>query len=227
MRFLATLSGAVLALVMTATAVQAAELVTNGDFATGDFTGWTLYTTASGSLGPAPAPQVSSFDVTGSGASLAAELQVGREPNAGAHAGGGIFQSITTVNGLLTFSADFASFASTIANQSGGLFSVLLDGVTLNSFDTGSIDDFAIERGTLAFSTLVTAGTHVLSLQATRPFTTGSPNPLYGRTPFQYFDNISATQGAVPEPATWGLMIMGFGLAGGALRRRARIANLA
>ncbi|MBV1689319.1 PEPxxWA-CTERM sorting domain-containing protein [Novosphingobium sp. G106] len=30
------------------------------------------------------------------------------------------------------------------------------------------------------------------------------------------------TGGAVPEPATWGLMILGIGLAGGALRRRQR-----
>ncbi len=204
--------------------------MSNGDFATGDFTGWTLYTTTNGVIGPAPAPQVTSFDVTGSGASTAAEFQVGRAVfDNGGNGGGGIFQSITTINGLLTFSADFASFSSSSNNGSGGLFSVLLDGMTLNSFDTGSIDGGAIERGSLAFSTNVTAGTHVLSLQATRPFTTGTPFPVYGRTPFQYFDNISATQGggAVPEPATWGLMITGFGLAGGALRRRARTANLA
>jgi hypothetical protein len=30
--------------------------------------------------------------------------------------------------------------------------------------------------------------------------------------------------GAVPEPATWGLMIVGFGLVGGAMRRRAAVA---
>jgi hypothetical protein len=29
--------------------------------------------------------------------------------------------------------------------------------------------------------------------------------------------------GAVPEPATWGLMILGFGLVGGAMRRRQKI----
>jgi len=34
------------------------------------------------------------------------------------------------------------------------------------------------------------------------------------------FDNIVATDAAVPEPATWALMIAGFGLAGGVLRRR-------
>lgn len=36
-----------------------------------------------------------------------------------------------------------------------------------------------------------------------------------------YIDNIRL-ESAVPEPATWGLMILGFGLVGGVLRRRPR-----
>ena len=34
-----------------------------------------------------------------------------------------------------------------------------------------------------------------------------------------FFDNISVST-AVPEPATWAMMIMGFGVAGALLRRR-------
>jgi hypothetical protein len=30
--------------------------------------------------------------------------------------------------------------------------------------------------------------------------------------------------GAVPEPATWAMMVMGFGLVGGAMRRRRKVA---
>jgi hypothetical protein len=37
-------------------------------------------------------------------------------------------------------------------------------------------------------------------------------------------DNFSLTIAAVPEPATWGFMILGFGLVGGALRRRRTLA---
>ena len=41
---------------------------------------------------------------------------------------------------------------------------------------------------------------------------------------FNWIDSISitldSTNGAVPEPATWGLMIAGFGLVGAAMRRR-------
>ena len=217
MRTFQILGGALMALAL-ATSASATQLVTNGDFATGDFTGWSFFN--DGDLGHPPAPQVTSFDVSGSGASLAAEFQVGQFPGTGVPGGGGIGQSITTTAGLLTFSADFAAFTFlNIANGSGGLFSVLLDGVTLDSFDTGLIDGLSVERGSLAFSATVTAGSHLLQLQATRPFTNGGG---YRATPLQYFDNVSATQsgGAVPEPATWGLMIVGFGVTGAAIRRR-------
>ena len=35
-----------------------------------------------------------------------------------------------------------------------------------------------------------------------------------------HWDNLNATSGAVPEPASWALMLGGFGLVGGAMRRR-------
>lgn len=38
--------------------------------------------------------------------------------------------------------------------------------------------------------------------------------------------SISFDAAGVPEPATWALMIMGFGLAGGAMRRRVRQSNV-
>lgn len=41
------------------------------------------------------------------------------------------------------------------------------------------------------------------------------------------FDNITLLSSAVPEPATWAMMISGFGLIGGTLRRRAPKALLA
>lgn len=53
-----------------------------------------------------------------------------------------------------------------------------------------------------------------------------------GSDPFQLRVNeltfaANGATGAVPEPATWGLMIMGFGLAGAALRSRRRMATAA
>ncbi len=54
-------------------------------------------------------------------------------------------------------------------------------------------------------------------------FTTYEPDYFYGFTVFDVAgDNFSVTPlaGAVPEPASWAMMIAGIGLAGGALRRR-------
>ena len=39
-----------------------------------------------------------------------------------------------------------------------------------------------------------------------------------------YGGQLSFTPGAVPEPATWGMMILGFGMVGGAMRRRTTVA---
>jgi len=53
-------------------------------------------------------------------------------------------------------------------------------------------------------------------------FARGAPS---GQPPFALLDNVSLTgphAGAVPEPATWAMMIVGFGAVGGVMRRRAR-----
>src|SRR5437588_11523833 len=68
---------AVVVLGLTAVPASAA-IVTNGDFETGNLTGWTTFTTAGGTANAGSAPTVSSFDTTGSGASNAAQFNVGQ-----------------------------------------------------------------------------------------------------------------------------------------------------
>ena len=104
-------SAVALAFVMVAPATSAnAELILNGNFSTGDFTGWSLFTTANGTIGSNPDPRVTSFDVTGSGSQNAAEFQVGQiNFDFGHQEGGGLTQSITTLNGILQFSASIAA----------------------------------------------------------------------------------------------------------------------
>ena len=62
-----------------------AAIVTNGDFATGDFTGWTLFTTPNGGLGGSASglPAVTSFNVTGSGAQNAASSKSEKSSSTG------------------------------------------------------------------------------------------------------------------------------------------------
>jgi hypothetical protein len=190
-------------------ALSAAELVSNGGFTTGDFTDWTLFTTADGSLGSPPDPQVVMFNVTGGGAQDAAEFQVGQASPSAGQEGGGIRQDITTSAGLLNFSAAIASMTPTSThNAQAGVFSVLLDGTVEATDALGFINGDQTLMGTLAFSTSVTAGTHELEILITRPYTTDAITPL------QYVTDISATQGTVPETSTWAMMLLGFACLG-------------
>jgi hypothetical protein len=94
---------------------KANTLISNGDLATGNFTGWTLFTTsANGSLGFAPVADVTSFDVTGSGATNAARFQVGQviKNTANVPEGGGLMQGVHTSTATFMFTANVYSQSS-------------------------------------------------------------------------------------------------------------------
>jgi len=184
----------------------------NGNFSTGNFTDWTVAPTSNGSLGGG-LPIVTTFNVTGSGSTTAAEFEVGEvlNPGSGVQQGGSLSQNIVTGAGDLVFNADVAVTTSS-NNQAGGDFSVLLDGVTLDTFDVGYISVGDIDRGVLSFSDVVSAGTHDLEILITRPY--GNNNT----TPLEYVTNVTASVpgpgSTVPEPASLALVALGlFGLA--------------
>lgn len=219
-----------LAAVLTASALQAqaAQVLVNGDFESG-LTGWTSYVTANGTIAEIPSTptethvqvaSVASFNVTGASASNALFLNAGvvNPPYGLYQQGGGVWQKFTTTGGKASFSADIAAY--TRANSlSIGLVSVILDGVVKDSYDFGDANNTTL-RGTLNFSEFLTAGEHLLSLQATRRFA-----PARGVTS-QYFDNVSLNISAVPELSTWALMLTGLvGL--GCLAQRRRRASVA
>ncbi len=56
------------------------------------------------------------------------------------------------------------------------------------------------------------------------PFQTTGGNLIWqGLNNLTFTAELAAVGGAVPEPATWGLMIAGFGIAGAALRRKPKV----
>jgi hypothetical protein len=202
---------ALAAAVLTLLAAQEvkADLLVNGDFQTGDLTGWTTFTTANGSNGTG-LPDVVSFDTSGTGASLAAHFNIGQAVfNMGQPEGGGIFQDVATGAGTFTITGLLASQDSPMGpNSDLGTFSVLVDGVTEQTFQLGvSPGANAIVRDSfdVTFS-IATAGTHEIQFLITRPFTNG-----LGSTPEQYLDDLTLNgpSPSVPEPST--MLLGGFG----------------
>jgi hypothetical protein len=224
------LSCAAAVAVSIAGAAQAGPVLVNGNFQNG-LTGWTSYTTANGTIAESPstpgAPQpqaasVVSFDVKGTGASNALFLNAGKVNgpyNSLPGEGGGVSQVFTLATaGYASFTADIAALYTRTSGGLGiGVLSVLIDGVVYDSHDFGDVPGGTITlRSTLGFTTTLAAGEHTLSLLATRQFA-----PARGVTS-QYFDNVSLDVTAVPEPTTWAMMIVGFGMTGASLRYRRR-----
>ena len=111
-----------------------AATLTNGDFETGDLTGWTVFTSNNGALGGAGFPVVLVLDIKGDGVvSKSAAFKVGQRVFAGLDSspeGGGMYQTVTLNAGSVTLTADVAtSYASQRhwRNLSGGFFELMLD----------------------------------------------------------------------------------------------------
>ena len=82
----------------------------------------------------------------------------------------------------------------------------------------GGIND---PTGSGTFSVdLVSGQTYTMSVRNFGNLTNGGGLTAVGSAAAQFDWNIDYQSAAVPEPATWALMIGGFGLAGGMLRRR-------
>lgn len=112
-------------------------------------------------------------------------------------------------------------FANTASAISFGL-SASSPGVTINAYNSAggllqSLTGVASSSG-FAIQTLTATGVARVDIVGTFSSTFANSARIFG------IDNLTftpaATAGAVPEPATWAMMIVGFGLVGGAMRRR-------
>jgi hypothetical protein len=209
------------ALVLAMARDSQAQLV-NGDFETGDFTGWVLYTTPDGGLGD---PQVVPFDTAGTGTpSFSAQFEVGQtsgQIGGGPSQGGGILQHVTLGSGQLVIHLDIAA-ESVAVNGDGGTFRLLLDGLLVDSYAFGGIGIMGeygsvpeTKRSALSFSGAVEAGTHEIAIEIIR---VGGNLP--GVTPYEYLDNIVLSGTAVPEPSAPLFAAMGLVALAVEVRRR-------
>ena len=86
---------------------------------------------------------------------------------------------------------------------------------TANGSALGTVPLFTIGSGTSLFLTAEAAGAFTSIF--------GAPNLTGANVGFA---TVNAQTAAVPEPATWFMMLLGFGMAGIALRRRERLSAL-
>ncbi|PKB79283.1 MAG: hypothetical protein BZY88_14165 [SAR202 cluster bacterium Io17-Chloro-G9] len=177
------------------------NLLTNGDFETGDINGWTQFTTEFGSLG-AGYPMVGPFDTNGDGtATNSAQFSVGQSSayvkTAGVseNQGGGLYQTLDLAAGDYSLTADIAAGdeGSNYGNGKAGLFELLLDGVVMDSEDLGPIGANATKHSMLVAMPGVSAGMHEIRIRITRP--AGEATTLT-----QYLDNITLVQTGSTDP---------------------------
>jgi hypothetical protein len=176
------------ALTFLATGAHATtNLINNGSFETGDFTGWSLggdtdFTGVVGNFSGVN-PEDGNFQAyLGS---------VGSDTT--------LSQTFSDVAGqTYTTSLWMASFGGTPSD-----FGALLDGATELSINPVSAQGYT--QYTFSFTG---TGSDTLTI-----FSRNDPS-------YQLLDNVSVSGGAVPEPASWALMMSGLGLIGGILRSR-------
>jgi hypothetical protein len=167
----------------------AAATLTNGDFETGDLTGWTTFVTPNGTIGSTNGSSgpagVALFDTTGSGASYAAHFSVGEiagEVGNGPSEGGGIYQNVTVAAGTYVLSADIATDGG--FNADCGLYELIVDGHLVASHDFGECLAAGPYRSTLDATVPLSDGSHEIRILITRNYA-----PDFTMT--QYVDNVS------------------------------------
>jgi hypothetical protein len=194
-------------LLLFAMSVLAQGQLINGNFETGDLTGWTPFNTLHGGTG---GPQAVQFDTTGTGVpSFSAQFEVGETSGTigggGLGEGAGILQYITLGAGQLNIHLDIAAY-NPVPAADAGTFELLWDGNVVSTYAFGGSGFSQTRRSQLSYTSMVTAGVHEIAID----MRVGYGGAGYGYTPYQYLDNIVLEGTAVPEPSV--AMVLSFSL---------------
>ena len=123
----------------------------------------------------------------------------------------------------ITFAAPVTAFALDLGTFYG---TPIPPGVTPGAATTayGQPVQIGTSQGNFTFNTNTTQTMAFFGITSDTAFTSFTIHGLSNQTgASNVFDNVrygSAAAGAVPEPATWAMMIIGFGMVGASLRRR-------
>lgn len=236
---------ALAAATLVATPALAVELVSNGGFETvtnngsnfqvdefnnyGTVTGWTTSASPSGN----PYNILFRTPIATSGNALGEYAFTGQEylwalPSNTSDRGnfmaldgdtgvnGTFFQTLTGLVAGNTYDLTFDWATGQLASRTG----VTMEGLNVQ---IGSLNTFYgpivnPDMGSTPWTQVATQFTATGTSQVLSFLAIGSPN---GLPPVALLDNVSVRQ-AVPEPATWAMMLIGFGAVGASLRRRRR-----
>lgn len=174
-------------------AAAVTNLVVNGDFETGSFAGWTVTSTGL------------------NGASTTTITTVPAEVHTGTYAAK-----------LRTITPNVNTLAQTIATINARPYELTY--WLRNSDNQGRVvDNLTVTSGTA--TTVYGDRPSFAYTQFTQYFVANSASSLISfafqhTSPGFYLDDVAVAM--VPEPATWGLMVAGFGMVGFAMRRRIR-----
>jgi hypothetical protein len=193
---------------------QATELLTNGGFETGDFSGWIVGGNPAGN-GVVPDNTYLGTYFAGPNYSIVHSGTYTAEYVGNVYVIFALNQAITAEAGLLTLSGYIGSRDASYAGGYSGTETVLVDGTAIALSQAPGVPS----DGTMALfsgTTTVTAGTH--SIDFLFNFSQGAFGGFS-------IDDLSATQTPVPEPASLPLMLGSLATLGLIRRGRGSIPN--
>ena len=197
---------AVTALLMTSGA-QAAIVTYSGAFAVTNNINGTDFNFRNGAVGPETTIPGWDLNIYNSGTSISFFWN-----NAIAGTAGGVAGTAT---------GPYLSLATGAVVSAASTFTAVTSGLQTAAFQTSGPHILGFR-----FYNETTSATNYGYLTITNTATSGFPatvtNWSYENTGAAITVGGGAVSGAVPEPATWGMMLAGFGIVGGTMRRRQR-----